>query len=110
MAIDIRVEELLSLTAATKLPCFRNRRNGSRINVATLWRWATTGCKGCRLETVKAGGCRATSIEAIERFFADIAATEAVGRPATPRPASIPPHRRKQIDAAKKRLMAAGIL
>ena len=69
MAIDIRSEEIFSLMAATKLRCFGNRRGGKRISVCTLWRWATTGCRGVKLETIMAGGSRATSLEAIERFF-----------------------------------------
>jgi hypothetical protein len=106
MAIDIRSEEIFSLTAATKLPCFRNRRAGKRINVSTLWRWATLGVRGVKLDTIMAGGTRATSLEAVERFFAALTA-QADGEPvaAPPRPKA----RQRQIEAAERRLAAAGV-
>ncbi|MGD0899472.1 MAG: DUF1580 domain-containing protein [Thermoguttaceae bacterium] len=105
--IDIRTEELFSLTAATKLPCFGNRRNGKRINVSTIWRWATAGVRGVRLETIMAGGSRTTSLEAVQQFF------EALTAQVEPKPISVPSHqtrqRRKQIEAAERRLAQAGI-
>ena len=107
MPIDIRSEEIFSLTAATKLPCFSNRRSGKRINVSTLWRWATLGVRGIKLETIMAGGSRATSLEAIERFF------QALTRQAEPQAIAPPLHqihqRRKEIEAAERRLARAGI-
>jgi hypothetical protein len=107
MPIDIRSEEIFSLTAATKLPCFRNRRAGKRINVSTIWRWATVGVRGVKLETIMAGGSRATSLEAVERFFE--ALTVQADAPATPQPPRRTAGRRKQIEAAERRLAAAGI-
>ena len=109
MPIDIRTEEIFSLTAATKLPCFGNRRSGKRISVRTLWRWATAGCRGVKMETIMAGGSRATSLEAIERFFEQLtlqADGQHVVAPQSPRMTAA---RRKQIAAAEKRLAKAGI-
>ena len=64
--IDIQTETIVSLTeAAQRLP---SRRAGKRVNVSTLWRWATSGSKGIRLETVRIGASRYTSMEAIQRF------------------------------------------
>jgi hypothetical protein len=109
MAIDIRSEEIFSLTAATKLPCFSSRRGGKRINVSTLWRWATVGVRGITLETIMAGGTRATSLEAIERFFGQLTLrADGQHRPA-PQPPPLTAARRKQIAAAERRLAAAGI-
>lgn len=109
MPIDIRSEEIFSLTAATKLPCFRNRRGGKRINISTLWRYATTGCRGVKLETIMAGGSRATSLEAIERFFEQLT-LQADGRHiAPPQSPRMTAERRKQIQEAEKRLAKAGI-
>jgi hypothetical protein len=109
MPIDIRSEEIFSLTAATKLPCFRNRRGGRPINVSTLWRWATTGCRGIKLESILAGGSRATSLEAVERFFEQLT-LQADGEHVAPLQS---PHlsaaRRKQIETAEKRLAKAGV-
>ena len=106
MSIDIRSEEIFSLTEATKLPVFRNRRGGKRINVSTLWRWGMVGVRGIKLETLMAGGTRATSLEAIERFFAALTA-QADGQQVVPPPR--PKSRQRQIEAAEKRLAAAGI-
>ena len=107
MPIDIRSEEIFSLTAATKLPCFRNRRGGKRINVSTIWRWATVGVRGVKLETIMAGGSRATSLEAVERFF------ETLTLQAEPQAISPAQHqtrqRKKQIKLAEQRLTKAGI-
>lgn len=109
MPIDIRSEEIFSLTQATKLQCFRNRRAGGRINVSTLWRWGTTGVRGVKLETIMAGGSRATSLEAIERFFEQLT-LQADGRHVVaPQSSRMTVMRRKQIQAAEERLARAGV-
>ena len=65
--IDHANETVLSLTdAASTLP---RRRGGKRVNVATLYRWASHGCRGVRLETIQIGGTKCTSREALGRFF-----------------------------------------
>jgi hypothetical protein len=65
--IDHETETVLSLTdAAATLP---RRRGGRRVNVATLYRWASHGCRGVRLETIQIGGTKCTSREALGRFF-----------------------------------------
>jgi hypothetical protein len=103
--IDILVEETFSLTEATKrLPC---RRKGVRPNVATLYRWAQTGCRGIRLETLCVGATRCTSMEALQRFF-DALTAQAEHRPA-PQSPRMTATRRKQIEAAEKRLAKAGV-
>jgi hypothetical protein len=105
--IDIQKEELFSLTAASKLRCFKNRRGGKPINVSTLWRYATDGFQGVILETKKVGGTRATSMEAVERFI------NAVTALAERKPAALAPsptcQRRQQIEAAEARLRKAGV-
>jgi hypothetical protein len=103
--IDISLEETFSLTDATKrLPC---RRRGARPNVATLYRWAQTGCRGVRLETICVGATRCTSMEALQRFF-DVLTAQAEHRPPCP-PSRLTATRRKQIERAEQRLAAAGI-
>ena len=108
MPIDIRTEEIFSLTEATKLPCFGRRRGGKRINVSTLWRWSTVGVRGIKLETIMAGGTRATSLEAIEKFFTALTIQADGGNVPSPQP-RLTAARRKQIEQAEKRLAAAGI-
>jgi Protein of unknown function (DUF1580) len=44
--------------------------NPKRISYRTGLRWCLRGINGIRLESVKAGGRRMTSVEAVERFFA----------------------------------------
>ncbi len=109
MPIDIRSEEIFSLTQAAKLPCFANRRGGKRINVSTLWRYATTGCRGIKMETIMAGGSRATSLEAIERFFEQLTLQAEGKYQPTPQRPSMTAARRKQIEAAEQRLARAGV-
>jgi len=61
MSMSIETENLITLTQATKiLP--------GRPNVSTVWRWATHGCRGIQLETMKIGGRTFTSREALQRF------------------------------------------
>jgi hypothetical protein len=109
MPIDIRSEEIFTLTAATKLPCFRNRRAGKRINVSTIWRWATVGVRGVKLETIMAGGSRATSLEAIERFFEALTLQANGRRIVAPQSPHMTAARRRQIEAAERRLAKAGV-
>ncbi len=103
--IDISMEEPFSLTAITKrLPA---RRGGKRPNVATLYRWAQIGCRGIRLETICIGATRCTSMEALQRFF-DALTAQAEHRP-MPQSPRMTATRRKQIEAAEKRLAQAGV-
>ena len=102
--IDLSSETLVSLAEAAKtLP---RRRAGKKPNVATLYRWTSEGVRGVHLEFLQVGATRCTSVEALSRFFA-VLTEQAAGRPVTP-PAK-PHHRRKQIEAAEKKLSAAGI-
>jgi len=65
--IDFENENVVSLAEATKhLP---RRRRGRRPAVATLYRWASHGLRGRRLETLQVGGTLCTSVEALQRFF-----------------------------------------
>lgn len=103
--IDILLEETFTLLEAAKhLPC---RRKGKRPNVATLYRWAQTGCRGVRLETICIGATRCTSMEALQRFFDGVTAASE-HRPTTQAP-RMTVARRKQIEAAEKRLAKAGV-
>jgi hypothetical protein len=58
-------EKLLSLKQAA---CFFPRSDRRNVHYATLYRWALTGVRGVKLETIKVGGLLYTSTEAIERF------------------------------------------
>jgi hypothetical protein len=65
--VNLVQEQLISLKEAPKhLP----KRNGKRTHYSTVFRWATKGARGRRLESVFIGGVRYTSIEALNRFAA----------------------------------------
>lgn len=68
-----------------------------RPHIATVWRWATTGLRGVRLETYRSGRNRVTTRSAVQRFLAALNADLVVE--------STPPAPRR---AAAKRLQAAG--
>ena len=68
MPIDPFLEQTFPFAqAARRLPALRNDRP---VHPATLWRWASHGVRGVRLETVKVGGTTCTSLEVLRRFFA----------------------------------------
>ena len=67
MGAVLFAEELMSLSdAARALP---RRRGGRKVNVSTVYRWTTTGCRGVVLESLQIGGTRCTSRQALSRFF-----------------------------------------
>ncbi len=51
-----------------------NKRHPIHPSVPTLWRWALRGLQGVQLETVKIGGRRYTTFEAIDRFASRLTA------------------------------------
>ncbi len=114
MAIDPNKEELLTLTAATKvIPA----RSGRRVARTTLWRWCRKGLRGVFLEYVRIGRDIATSQEALGRFFVALAdADEPLQQaPALTLPADLkarPRSDRARQDAvrrAERRLVEAGL-
>ena len=99
--IDLKEESVLSLVeAAKKLP---RRRAGKKPHVATLYRWASHGLKGIRLETIQVGGTLCTSIEALQRFF------ERLSGPRSESAIVTPPASDRRISRAEKRLKEIGI-
>ena len=65
--IDTATETILTLTeAAKRLP---RRRRGRKTHLSTLYRWTGPGCRGVILEHIQIGATRATSVEALQRFF-----------------------------------------
>jgi hypothetical protein len=94
--INALSETLLTFAqAARRLPRLRNDRP---VAPATLWRWASVGLRGVRLETTKVGGSTCTSVEALERFFAALNNAPVPGKPL---------QKRKQHDEAVERELAA---
>jgi len=64
--IDIRAEPLIPLRqVAAMRPA---GRKGRPLHVATVYRWATRGIRGVRLEVIRLGGSLYSSREAVQRF------------------------------------------
>ena len=103
--IDIATETVLSLNdAVSRLP---RRRRGSRPHVATLYRWAQSGLRGVKLETIQIGGTCCTSREALQRFFDALTRSE---RDAKLNPRTPPDRERdRRIENAEAECERAGI-
>jgi hypothetical protein len=83
--IDPLSETTLTLSAAARrLPRLRSNRP---VHPSTLWRWATCGIRGIRLETTRLGGTTVTSTEALRRFFARLNGESAPSVPVLSAPA-----------------------
>ena len=64
--IDIQAETLVRIA---DLPAWTAKNLGNRVSPSTIQRWFRRGCRGVKLETILIGGARATSTEALQRFF-----------------------------------------
>jgi len=81
MSINIRDEELVRLNDVPKLRNLPAGRSSGRIHISTVYRWASRGLRGVRLEILQVGGSKCTSIEALQRFFENLTpGSEKVGR------------------------------
>lgn len=79
MAIDFASEQVFPLSEA---PDYIHRRRGRKAAVSTLYRWATSGVRGVQLEVLQVGGCRCTSLAALQRFFERLATNNLSPAPA----------------------------
>jgi hypothetical protein len=105
--INIQLEELLTLKdAAQVLP---RRRRGRKPHFGTLWRWATSGLKGVKLETIRVGATLCTSREALQRFSESLTALD--GQPGAQKKlrTRTPAQRKRALAQAEKTLRDAGI-
>lgn len=66
---SLQGEQLISLQTACDILRKRQPEDASRLHLATVYRWASKGIRGQRLETERFGSKRYTSAEAIERFI-----------------------------------------
>lgn len=97
--IDLHTEHVLTLAEAARLI------PPTGVAISTLWRWKTKGVRGVRLEAALIGGRWYTSAEAIDRFFAALAA-KAGQEVATPTESAA---RKARIERAERRLAARGV-
>lgn len=79
--IRLESEQLIPLKDVPLLDILPVRRAGKRLSLCTLYRWANQGLRGRRLETLKIGGQRCTSIPALQRFFHECAGVKASDTP-----------------------------
>lgn len=92
---DLLNETRLSFAAAARI---------AETHISTVHRWRLRGIQGIRLESIRVGGRRVTSLQALERFFArTTAAIDGEG----PRRATS--SRQSAIERAERELAEAGI-
>lgn len=106
MSIDIETERTILLAQSPKhIP--------GRPNASTPYRWATEGVKvpgsdeRIRLETIKVGGKRFTSLEAIQRFIERTTRNSPGASAPVPRPTTR--QREAAIRQAERELERAGV-
>lgn len=100
--IDVANEVVEPLARAAKWRRLPRRRRGKRPHVSTLYRWATGGVSGVKLETIRVGGTLCTSLEALQRFFERLSGNEPVQ-------VRTSPGRKREIEKAEAELKQAGI-
>jgi hypothetical protein len=100
--IDLQNEQTLRLHDARKLKWLKGR-DGGRVDIGTLRRWALKGIKGIKLETVRIGTTTYTSIESCLRFIERLSNTQGE------RPICHTSQRRHELATADKKLDQAGI-
>ena len=93
---DLLTESLLTVSeAAESLPAI----NGKKPSAKTVYAWVevglVVGSVRVKLESIKVGGRRVTSVEALQRFI------EATSGVQSPQPIRTPAKRRKESEAAK---------
>jgi hypothetical protein len=98
MSLDISKEKLIRLADVPKLKWLPRRRAGSRLSIATVYRWEQRQTN--RLEAVRVGGTLCTTEAALMRFF------ERQAKPTATVPHIDHSHGHEQ---AERELMAAGI-
>jgi hypothetical protein len=90
------------------------RRGGRPLHPATAFRWRNPGVRGVKLETIRVGGTLCTSVEALQRFFERLSATDGT-EPASPPPSAplaarrTPAARLKALEKARRELEQLGI-
>jgi len=63
--------EETDLIALSDVPTLLPRRRGKKTHYSTVYRWATKGARGKKLESRLVGGVRYTTRAALSRFLHD---------------------------------------
>lgn len=101
--IKLSSETVVALSDAAKL--LPRRRRGKKPHRATLYRWASRGLRGTRLEVIRVGGTTCTSHEALQRFFDRLTAATANDTPVHSR---TPVGQQRTDEQAEGELKSAG--
>ncbi len=81
------IENLIRIADVPELAWLPLRRAGSRLNIATLYRWITKGTDGVKLRAVRVGGVWCTRETWLNEFFEQSAAAALKIKPPTPKAA-----------------------
>lgn len=107
MSIDLRNEQLLTLTQAARM--LPPSRRGRPVSLSCVYRWILDGVKTphgrVRLEAIRAGGRWLSSAEALQRFV-EAQTPDLADRPQLPR---TPTARRRASERADAQLQKIGI-
>ena len=96
---------MLTSESLFPVPAAFEKVTGQRPHPTTVHRSRLRGVGGVKLETVRCGGRRLTSLEAVQRFIAGCTAA-AAGEPIAPRTNR---QREAAIAAAERELSKAGV-
>lgn len=58
-----------NLIPFNQVPQHLEKKFGHKVHIASIYRWVNRGLGGVRLETIKVGSKRFTSVEALDRLF-----------------------------------------
>ncbi len=75
--IDLQSETLIPLKEVCRM--FPGR-SGKGMSLSSVWRWVLHGRRGHKLESLRIGGQRCTSREAVSRFITALNAEQGVPR------------------------------
>jgi hypothetical protein len=103
MPSEPTVSDLIPLRQIPKLKLIPARRNGTKLNYATIWRWVNHGVHGVKLRTLRIGSQPVTTKEWLFEFF------EALTESYSPGTSAPSPRRRRSAERAGKQLEALGV-
>lgn len=92
-------EDILELSEAATF--IKGQFRGRKPSVSTVLRWCLYGLRGIKLESLKCGGQRMTTKQAVIRF---------IDRLSNPSPSPRPPADESRLAAAEAELVARGVM
>lgn len=100
--IDLQKEQLIAIREVPRL--LPRQANGKRVHLSAVYRWMQRGRRGVRLEYLKIGGRRFTSLEAVQRFAEACTRADQVQSPNQQCTTPTSKQRRREADKAAKRV------